>query len=87
MRPHSPPSRAEIINIRNSEELADVTLSKNDSDNSGTLDFDEFYQMLHATYQKTPQGARKLLSVYERYCDDTVITRRRSRRGENVVAS
>ena len=80
-------SRAEVVNIRNSEELADVTLANNDSDNSGTLDFDEFYLMLHATYKRTAQGARKLLDVYERYCDDTVVTRRKSRRGENIVAA
>ena len=64
---------AEITNIRNSLARAESTLEKNDNDNSGTLNVDEFLEMMMVTYRKTPSGARRILEVYERQVGDDVI--------------
>ena len=39
-------------------------LDRHDHDESGTLNYDEFLQMLWTTYQKSPEGAKRILSTY-----------------------
>ena len=78
----APRSLAEIAKLRDSEELAEVTLQKNDADNSGTLSIDEFYAMMKDTYRKTPGGARTLLQSYEDFCRGNPDKRKRRGRRE-----
>lgn len=71
----------ELTNIRQSLARAESTLEKNDQDGSGTLNFDEFLEMMMVTYRKTAAGAVRILQQYEAHCaGDVVRQERRSRR-------
>lgn len=66
----------EVINIRNSEDKAELTMKVNDADDSGTLNIDEFVSMLMRTYYKSPAAARRIMMVYAKSVDDSILRKR-----------